>query len=102
MQLCFSKKITENIQASPRQWPATYKYSILVVLIAYQQSLGQKIADFRRYWQILVKKPRRFIVGDLKAFFSFFCFDFLHIDPINDFCCGKFFAKGLKSEGKRL
>jgi hypothetical protein len=37
-----------------------------------------------------------------KAFFQFFCFDFLHIDPSNDFCFCKFFAKGLNSEGERL
>jgi hypothetical protein len=33
----------------------------------------------------------RFTAGDLKDFFLFFCFDFLHIDP-----------QGLKSEGERL
>jgi hypothetical protein len=31
-----------------------------------------------------------------------FCFDFLYIDPSNDFCFCQFFAKGLKSEGERL
>jgi hypothetical protein len=30
------------------------------------------------------------------------CFECLHIDPSNDFCFCKFFAKGLKSEGERL
>jgi hypothetical protein len=50
----------------------------------------------------LVKNCCPFIAGDLKAFFSNFCFDFLHIDPSNDFCFCKFFAKGLKSEGDRL
>jgi hypothetical protein len=44
----------------------------------------------------------RFIAGDLKAFFSIFCFYFLPIDPSNNFCFCKFFAKGLKSEGERL
>jgi hypothetical protein len=34
--------------------------------------------------------------------FSIFCFNFLHIDPSNNFCFCKFFAKGLKSEGDRL
>jgi hypothetical protein len=43
-----------------------------------------------------------FIAGNLKAFFLFFCFYFLPIDPSNDFCFCKFFAKGLKSEGERL
>jgi hypothetical protein len=40
--------------------------------------------------------------GDLKAFFLFFCFDFLHIDPSKNVCFCKFFAKGLKSEEDRL
>jgi hypothetical protein len=39
----------------------------------------------------------RFTAGNLKAFFLIFCFDFLHIDPSNNFCFCKFFAKGLKS-----
>ena len=74
----------------------------ICLLIAFQQSLssGQKTADFRRYWQILVKIHCRCITGDLKAFYLFFGFDFLHIDPSNDFCFCKFFAKGLKSEGE--
>jgi hypothetical protein len=50
----------------------------------------------------LVKNLCRYISGDLKAFYLFFCFDFLHIDPSNDFCFCNFFAKGLKSEGERL
>jgi hypothetical protein len=50
----------------------------------------------------LVKNCRRYIAGDLKAFYQIFCFDFFHIDPSNDFCFCKFFAKGLKSEGERL
>jgi hypothetical protein len=50
----------------------------------------------------LAKNHCRFIAGNLKAFFYFFCFDFLHIDPSNDLCFCKFFAKGLKSEGERL
>ncbi len=37
-----------------------------------------------------------------KAIFLFFYFHFLHIDPSNNFCFCKFFAKGLKSEGERL
>ncbi len=76
----------------------------IFLLIAFQQNLNssQKTADFRRYWQILVKNRCRFTADDLKAFFLFFCFDFLHIDPSNNFCFCKFFAKGLKSEGERL
>jgi hypothetical protein len=50
----------------------------------------------------LVKNRCRYIAGDLKAFYYFFCFDFIHIDPSNDFCFRKFFAKGLKSEGEML
>jgi hypothetical protein len=76
----------------------------ICLLIAFQQSLssGQKTADFCRYWQILAKNHCRYITGDLKDFYLFFCFDFLHSDPSNDFCFYKFFAKGLKSEGERL
>jgi hypothetical protein len=37
-----------------------------------------------------------------EGFFIFFCFDFLHIDPSNNFCFCKIFANGLKSEGERL
>ncbi len=65
-------------------------------------SSGQKTADFCHYWKILVKNCCHFIAGDLNAFFLLFCFDFLYIDPSNDFCFCKFFAKGLKSEGERL
>jgi hypothetical protein len=76
----------------------------ICLLIAFQQSLssGQKTADFRCYRQILVKNCCRYIAGDLKAFYLFFCFDFLHIDPSNNFYFCKFFAKGLKSEVERL
>ncbi len=76
----------------------------ICLVIAFQQSLSssQKTADFRRYWQIFGKKSLCFITGDLKAIFLFFFFDFFHIDPSNDFCFCKFFAKGLKSEGERL
>ncbi len=76
----------------------------IFLLKALKQSLnsGQKTADFRRHWQILVKNRCRFTAGDLKVFFQFFCFDFLQIDPSNNFCFCKFFAKGLKSEGERL
>ncbi len=46
----------------------------IFLLIAFQQSLNssQKTADFRRYWQILVKNQCRFTAGDLKVFFLFF------------------------------
>ncbi len=72
--------------------------------IEFPQSLssGQITTDFRRYWPILVKNRCRFIAGNLKAFFLFFCFDFLHMDPSKDFCFCKFFAKSLKSEGESL
>jgi hypothetical protein len=46
--------------------------------------------------QILVKNRCRFTAARLKAFFQFFCLDFLHIDPSNNFCFCKVFAKGLK------
>ncbi len=76
----------------------------ICLLIAFQQSLssGQKTTDFRCFWQILVKNCCCYIAGDLKASYLFFFFDFLHNDPSNDFCCCKFFAKGLKSEGEKL
>ncbi len=76
----------------------------ICLLIAFQQSLSssQKTTDFRHYWQILVKNCCGFIAGNLKAFYSFFFFNFLHIDPSNDFCFCKFFAKGLRGEGERL
>jgi hypothetical protein len=44
------------------------------------------------------KNHRRFIAGDLKAFFLFFCFDFLPTDPTTIFVSASFLAKGLKSE----
>jgi hypothetical protein len=46
----------------------------ICLLKAFQRSLssGQKTADFRRYWQILVKNRCRYIAGDLKAFDLFF------------------------------
>jgi len=70
----------------------------IFLLIAFQQNLnsGQKTADFCHYLQILVKNRCRFIAANLKAFFLFFCFDFLHIDASNDFCFCKFFARGSK------
>jgi hypothetical protein len=46
------------------------------------------------------KNHCRFIAGDLKAFFLFFFFDFLHIDPSNDFCFCKFFPKVSKVKEK--
>jgi hypothetical protein len=78
----------------------------IILLIAFQQSLnsGQKTTDFRRYWQILVKNCCRFTAGDLKAFFPFFRFDFLHIDPSNNFCFYKFLPKvsKVKERGWKL
>ncbi len=51
----------------------------------------------------LVNNHCQFIAGDLKAFsFQFFCFDFLPMDPSNDFCFLQSFAIGLKSEGERM
>ncbi len=67
------------------KWTQTYVFrqdiKKICLLIAFQQSLssGQKTANFRCCWQILVKNCCRFIAGDLKAFFSIFCFDFLQI-----------------------
>ncbi len=76
----------------------------IFLLIAFQQSLnrGQKnrrlsplLTNFGK--KLLPLYRRRF-----KSFFSIFCYDFLPIDPSNDFCFCKFFAKGLRSEGERL
>jgi hypothetical protein len=50
----------------------------------------------------LVKNGCHFIAGHLKALFPIFLLYFLHIDPSNDFCFCKSFAKGLKSEGEGL
>ncbi len=70
------------------------------LLIAFQQSrpknrrLSPLLTNFGK--KLLPLHRRRFKV----LFFSFL--PFLHIDPSNDFCFCKFFAKGLKSEEERL
>ncbi len=79
----------------------------ICLLAAYLQSLssGQKTTNFRRYWQIMVKIVTRFIEGALKNLFSyFFWFDFLHIDPSNEFWFYRFFAKvsTMKERGCKL
>ncbi len=68
--------------------------------MAFQQSLssGQKTTHFCHYWQILVKNHCRYIAGDIKAFYIIFCFDFLHIDPRNEFCFYKFLRKVSKEK----
>jgi hypothetical protein len=76
----------------------------ICILIAFLAKPQQRTKN-RRLSPLLTnfgKNCCRFIEGDLKAFFLFFFFDFLHIGPSNDFCFCKFFAKGLKSEGERL
>ena len=67
---------------------------------AFQQSLnrGQKTAEKPNFG----KKSLPLHRSRFKSLFSIFCFDFLHIDPSNNFCFCKFFAKCLKSEGERL
>jgi hypothetical protein len=64
------------------------------LLKAFQQSLNsvQKTAEKPNF----CKNRCRFTAAHLEAFFQFFCFDFLHIDPSNNFCFCKFLAKGLK------
>jgi hypothetical protein len=76
----------------------------ICLLITFQQSLssGQKTADFRRYWQILVKNCCRYIAGDLKAFYLFFALIFFTLTLAMIFVSASFFAKGLKNEGERL
>jgi hypothetical protein len=78
------------------------KICLLIAFFSKASAAAKKTADFRRYLQILVKSRCRYIAGNLKAFYLFFCFDFLQIDSSNDFCFCKFFAKGLKSEGEKL
>jgi hypothetical protein len=76
----------------------------IFLLIAFQQNIssGKKKRQILPLLTNFGKNCCRFIAGDVKAFFLFFCFDFLPIDPSNDFCFCKFFAKGFKSEGERL
>ncbi len=76
----------------------------IFLLIEFQQSLnsGQKTADFRRYWQILLKNRCRFTAGDLKVFFLFFLLWFSSHWPQQRFLFLQVFSKGLKSEGERL
>jgi len=68
----------------------------IFLLKAFQQSLnsGQKTAEKPNFGKKSL--PLHFTAAHLKAFFQFFCFDFLHIYPSNNFCFCKFFAKGLK------
>jgi hypothetical protein len=73
---------THSISAKPQQRPKNRQLSQLLT------NFGKKLLPLHR---------RRF-----KSFFLFFYFVFLHIEPSNDFCSCKFFAKGLKSEGERL
>ncbi len=73
---------THSISAKPQQRPKNRRLSPLLT------NFG--------------KKSLPYIADDLKAFHLFFCFDFLHSDPSNNFCFCNFFAKGLKSEGERL
>jgi hypothetical protein len=64
------------------------------LLKAFQQSLNssQKTAEKPNFG----KKSLPLHGSPFKSLFQFFCFDFLHIDPSNNFCFSKFFAKGLK------
>jgi hypothetical protein len=74
---------THSISAKPQQRPKNRQLSPLLT------NFGKKsLSLYRRGFKSLLS--------------IFFCFDFLHIDPSNDFCFCKFFAKGLKSEGEGL
>jgi hypothetical protein len=79
------KNLLQNISAKPQQRPKNIR------LLPLLTNFGKKSCFFCR-----------FITGNLKAFFLFFCFDYLPIDPSKDLCFCKFFAKGLKSEGEWL
>jgi hypothetical protein len=70
--------------------PIQAEHYELILLVAYKKSLStQQQPKNRRlsplFDTFLVKNRRRIIAGDSKAFY-FFCFDFLHIDPSNNFC----------------
>jgi hypothetical protein len=73
---------THSISAKPQQRPKNRRLSPLLT------NFGKKSLPLHR---------RQF-----KSLFSIFFFDYLYIDPSNDFCFCKFFAKSLKSEGERL
>jgi hypothetical protein len=53
----------------------------------------QKTADFRRYWQILVKNHCRFIAGYLKPFFLFFALIFFTLTLATIFVSASFLPK---------
>ncbi len=76
----------------------------IFLLKAFQQSInsGQKNRRLSPLLTNFGKKSLPLHCRRFKSLFSIFCFDFLHIDPSNNFCFLKFFAKGLKSEGERL
>jgi hypothetical protein len=81
-----------------------FKQDIRSYIYLYHMSKAsaavKKHSTLANFLQILVKNRHRFtfIAGDFKAFFIFFCLDFLYIDPSNNFSFCKFFAKHLKSE----
>jgi hypothetical protein len=74
---------THSISEKPQQWPKNRRLSPLLTNFA-KKSLPLHRRQFK------------------SLYFSIFCFDFLHIDPGNDFCFWKFFDNGLKSEVERL
>jgi hypothetical protein len=74
---------THSISAKPQQQPKNCRLSPLLT------NFGKKLLPLYRR-------------GFKSLFYLFICFDFLYIDPSNDFCFCKFFAKGLKSEEERL
>jgi hypothetical protein len=74
--------LTHSISAKPQQWPKNRR------LLPLLTNFGKKL---------LLLHPRQF-----KSLYIYFCLVFfIHIDPSNDFCFFKFFAKGVKSEGER-
>jgi hypothetical protein len=75
--------LTHSISAKSQQQPKNHRLSPLLT------NFGKKLLRLH-CWQFK------------SLLFYFFFFNFLHIDPSNDFCFCKFFAKGLRGEGERL
>jgi hypothetical protein len=74
---------THSISAKPQQRPKNHRLLLLLT------NFGKKFLPLH---------SRQF----KSLFFLFFYFDFLHIDPSNDFRFCNVLAKDLKSEGERL
>jgi hypothetical protein len=76
---------THSISAKPQQRPENRQLSPL-------------LTNFGKKWLLLHRRRCKIL------FFIFFGFDFLHIDPGNDFCFCKFLPKvsKVKERGSKL